>query len=106
MTRQFFYEVPFPEIRNYLAVLGFAIEPVYRGEDFQHWYKVGNTTLGIGLDIIGVHPVTEDLITTGVGKRVFLSHKTDYKTYQRSYDPTDLKLYLKLYRRFAKPKKL
>jgi hypothetical protein len=105
MTRQFFYDVPFPAIRDYLAALGFTLEPVYRGEDFQRWYKVGNTTLGIGLDIIGLHPVTEDLMTIGQGKMVFLNHKTDYKTYQRSYDPTDLKLYLKLYRRFAKRKK-
>src|SRR5688500_45826 len=98
MTRQFLYEVPFEEIQAYLATLGFSLEPVYRGNDFQHWYKVGDTALGIGVDIMRPHPITGELRTV-VYKHVFLNHKFDSKTYQRSYDPTDLKLYLKLYRR-------
>ncbi|MDP9313662.1 MAG: hypothetical protein M3R24_22745 [Chloroflexota bacterium] len=81
-----------------LQQMGYTLEPVYHHNTIQY-YRIAGTSIGVSDDLLVQHPVTGDY-TTAASRRIFVNYTFDEITLRRNYDLADVKLYMKLYRRF------
>ncbi len=98
--KQFKYVPSFEEMQSELQQIGYLLEPVYHRDTIQY-YRITGTSIGVSDDIIVQHPATGEYLTAA-SRNIFVDGTVDENTLKRIYNPDDLKLYMKLYRRFRK----